>query len=952
MVSDVPAPDVPAPDSPTADSPPAGGPAPDSPTADSPTADSPAPDGPAPDGPVAGSPVTDRPASDRPTSDRRGRAEHPVAYPAGWEADVILTDGGTAHVRPILPSDADRLRAFWTRLSPWSIYLRYFSARGPLTDGDIERITVVDQISRGALVALIGGQVVALAHWEGQFESDGSVRPRAEVAFLVEDAHQGRGLGSVLLEHLAAAAAERGIRRFDADVLGENQSMIGVFLDAGFTVARSWDSGAVRLSFEIEPTQASVDVMRAREHHAEAASVVRLMHPRSVAVLGASRDPRSVGQTVFRHLLAGGFPGPVYPVNPAAVGGPGEPGAVASVRAYAAVGDIEGPVDLAVLCVPAAAVPDAIEQCGRAGVRALVVITDVRDVVTEADLASAARSYGMRVVGPASLGLQRQRAGLNASLAEGVPPAGPIGCYSQSGPLAAAMLEGIAARGLGLSSFVSAGDRADVSGNDLLQFWEEDPETSAIFMHLETFGNPRKFARLARRVGRRKPVVVVGAGRPGLDDALLRQTGVIRVDQISQGLDAVLLLTSQPLPAGRRVAVVGDSRALVRLTTRAAEAYGLRAEPVLLPADVPPDAFGSALLDAGARSDAVIATVVRLGQAQPGAGPVAAAVAEAARALSVPVLATVLGTEAPPELAGVPAYPTPEDAAATLARAVAYAQFRSEPTGTVPDTPRRLEDARALLAGQSGALDTDRAAELVACYGITVSPARPVHSAEEAVAAANELGWPVALKATARPYRHRPELGGQRLELAGELELVSAWTTMTRRLGPDGAYVVQRMAPSGIPVAIGSMEHPRYGPLVSFGLAGPATDLLGDRAHHVVPLTDLDAARLVRSVRAAPLLFGHRGAELVDVAALERLLLRVGRLADNLPTVASLMLNPVIVSRSAVTVLSAEVVVGDQPRRADAGPRRFWPITPVSEAAESEVEDSQVTGPLRVLGGG
>ncbi len=909
-----------------------------------------------------------------PSHDDGMRADAGASYPARWEADVILADGGTARLRPVIPGDGERLRAFWGRLSMRSIYFRYFSARGPLTDTDIRRMTVVDQWVRGALVALIGDEIVAIAHWEGApapaAEHDrtdaeepppGARRPAlaAEVAFLVEDAHQGRGLGSVLLEHLAAAASERGIRRFDADVLSENRQMIGVFLDAGYSVSRAWDSGAVRLSFEIAPTQTSVDVMRAREHHAEAASIVRLLHPRSVAVIGASRDRDAVGHTVFRHLLAGGFAGPVYPVNPAAadVGG-----AVASVRAVASVADIDGPVDLAVVCVPPPNVPEIIDQCGRKGVRGLVVLTDLGDYQAEIEVTAAARAFGMRVVGPASLGIQNLATGLNASLAGRMPAPGRVGCYSQSGPLGAALLEAAAARGVGLSCFVSAGDRVDVSGNDLLQFWEEDPATDVVFMHVETFGNPRKFARLARRVGRRTPVVVVTSGRSPLDDALLRQTGVIRVDRISQGFDVALLLTAQPLPAGRRVAVVGDSRALVWLTCQAAEASGLAVERILLPGGTPPETFTEVLIDAAGRADALIATVVRLAPAEP--GPVARAVAAAAKVVDVPVLATVLGTEVPPDLAGVPGYPSPEGAVAALVRAVSYAEWRAEPAGSVPEITRRAKAARTLLAGVSGPLDEDRVADLLDCYGIDVQPFSTVTSADEAVLAAERLGWPVALKARARPYRHRPELGGQRLDLFGPAALRTAWSSMLARLGDgnggdaqlaaNGSFVVQRMAPAGVAVVVGSLEHPRYGPLVSFGLAGPATDLLGDRAHHILPLTDSDAARLVRSVRAAPLLFGYRGAETVDVAALELLLMRVARLADDLPEVASLTLNPVIVSKSSVTVLSAEAVVGRGLPRADAGPRKLWAPTPkhgLDDASGYVHEDApEVTGSARDVG--
>lgn len=870
--------------------------------------------------------------------------ELPAGYPAGWEADVILADGGTAHIRPILPSDAERFLAFWNRLSDRTIYLRYFGMRRRPNAADLRRITEVDQSVRGALVALIGGEMVAIAHWEGVPAQEpkagdaagdaadgtgegGRVRPApsAEVAFLVEDAHQGRGLGSVLLEHLAAAAWEVGIRRFEAEVLGENQQMLRVFLDAGYTVSRRWDSGAVRLSFEIAPTETSVEVMRAREHRAEAASIGRLLHPRSVAVIGASRRPGAPGNVALRCLLDGGFDGPIYPVNPVAAAGSG---AVASVPAVASVEDITGPVDLAVVCVPPAEIPEVVAACGRRGVRGLVVLTDLRDPAAETELASEARAAGMRVVGPASLGIQNAAIGLNASLNARMPPPGRIGCYSQSGPLGAALLDAAASRGLGLSVFVSAGDRVDVSGNDMLQYWEDDPATAVALLHLETFGNPRKFARLARRVGRRTPVVVVRSARAELDLALLRQAGVIAVDRVSQGFDVASLLASQPLPRGDRVGVVGDSRALVTLMTQAAEAEGLRPSPVLLDLECEPEEFADAMLAAAEHADALVVAVVRL-PPRP-TSRLAEAVARAADQLDIPVLAGVLGAETPARLGNVPAYPSPEGAVAALRRAVGYARWRDEPLGVVPPLPdARTDQARALVAGREGRLDERTAAALLTCYGITVEPSVRVGSAEEAVAAGGRLGWPAVLKAGSEPYRHRPELGGQRIALADATAMAAAWHSLRRQVGPDVPLVVQRMAPAGVPVVVGSEEHPRYGPLVSFGLAGPATDLLGDRAHHILPLTDVDAERLVAAVRAAPLLSGYGGAEPVDVPALRRLLLRVARLADDLPEVARLELDPVIVSPSGLTVLAVEITLAPPPRRADSGPRRYWTAPPV-----------------------
>ncbi|HMA47610.1 MAG TPA: acetate--CoA ligase family protein, partial [Frankiaceae bacterium] len=549
----------------------------------------------------------------------------------------------------------------------------------------------------------------------------------------------------------------------------------------------------------------------------------------------ASRTRGAVGDVVLRHLLAGGFAGPVYPVNPAAV-------AVASVRAYPSVLDVPDEVDLAVVCTPPAVVPQVVEQCGRKGVRGLVVLTDMGPGEATRSLVTAARAHGMRVVGPAGLGIVDLATGLNASLASRLPPPGRVGCYSQSGPLGFALLSAAAERGLGMSSFVSAGNRADVSGNDLLQYWEDDEGTDVVLMHLETFGNPRKFARLARRVGRTTPVVVVKSSRSPLDDALLRQAGVIRVDRVSQGFDVAALLVGQPLPRGRRVAVVGDAPALVGLTVRACEAAGLVPDPVMLDAGSSPENYEGAFLRAAEGRDAVVSAVVPPFSSDWRA--LAAAVSSAAARSGTPVVATVLGSEpVPAELAPVPAYPSPEGAVAALARAVTYAWWRTTPPGTVPAVPVDRGAARAAVRAP-GPLDPSGAARLLAAYGIPVVPAVPVRSPDEAVETAERLGWPVALKARAPEHRYRPDLGAVRLDLAGEPELRSAWAAVTARLG-DGPYVLQAMAPPGVPLVVGSVEDPTYGPLVSFGVAGVATDLLGDRAYHILPLTDADATRLV-----------------------------------------------------------------------------------------------------------
>ncbi|WP_304050281.1 GNAT family N-acetyltransferase, partial [Jatrophihabitans endophyticus] len=513
------------------------------------------------------------------------------AAPAHWEADVVVADGGTVHLRAIRPDDADALVAFHGRLSQRTRYLRYFSAYPRIPDRDLYRFTHVDHHDRVAFVITLRGEIIAVGRYE---RHPGTTD--AEVAFVVADAHQGRGIGSVLLEHLAAAARERGLHRFVAIVLAENQSMIRVFRLAGFETTRHVEYGEVTLEFDIDETAMTATVMREREQRAEARSIARLLHPSSVAVVGASNDEGKIGHAVFANLLRMGLDGPLYPIN-------AEARHVGGVPAYPSVLDVPDDIDLVVIAVPAVAVAEVVEQCAQRDVRGLVVLSggfgergsdDERATgrAAQRELVGEARRYGMRVVGPNCLGIVNTspEVRLNASLAPLPPMAGRAGFFSQSGALGVAILGEATRRGLGVSTFVSAGNRADVSGNDLLQYWETDPETDVVLMYLESFGNPRKFARLARRLGRSKPIVAVkgGAGMvvPGLAftsveapevsvRALFEASGVIRVDTVGDLFDVALLLTSQPLPQGSRVAVVGNSTALGALVTNSLAEEGL-----------------------------------------------------------------------------------------------------------------------------------------------------------------------------------------------------------------------------------------------------------------------------------------------------------------------------------------------------------------------------------------
>ncbi|NSC24311.1 GNAT family N-acetyltransferase [Streptomyces albus subsp. chlorinus] len=905
------------------------------------------------------------------------------AYPTHWEADIVLRDGGTAQVRPITPDDAERLVSFYEQVSDESKYYRFFAPYPRLSDRDVRRFTHHDYVDRVGLAAIIGGEFIATVRYD---RIDHLGRPagqpadEAEVAFLVRDDQQGRGVASALLEHIGAVARERGIRRFAAEVLPANTKMIKVFTDAGYSQKRSFEDGSVHLTLDLEPTERSLAVMRAREQRAEARSVARLLAPGSVAVVGASRTPGGAGRAALGSLRTGGFTGRVYAVNHAL--DPHGPAELAGVPAFRSVRQIPERVDLAVLAVPADQLRAAVGDCGEAAVQGLVVLSEGVGRTEQRALVRLARSYGMRLIGPGALGLVNTGADvrLNATPAIRMPARGRIGVFTQSGAIGVALLDGLDRRGVGPSSFVSAGNRADVSGNDLLQHWDEDPDTDVVLMYLESIGNPRKFTRLARRTAARKPVVVVKGARhrgsappPGhaapasrTPDAtvyaLLRQAGVLMVDSFTELLDTGVLLAEQPPPAGPHVGIVGNTEAMSLLTYDACLHDGLRPRPVTaLPGSAAPGDFGRALREAlaDAATDAVLVTVIPTVPAElpggvgthrpdtPPDGQVEAladalreatdAVAAGEKAARKPVAVVHLAMEGLQKALaarGLPSYPTPERASRALAEAVRYSRWRAEAAtpGKVPDLEVDESAADRLLAAATPAspergrtLTDEETARLLRCYGIAVQPTLPAPDADTAAEAARILGYPVALKTTAPHLRHRADLGGVRLDIAGEAGLRRAYAELTGALGAPGELrpVVQAMAPRGVGTVIRGTLDPAIGAVLSFGLAGTPSDLLGDTAHRLVPVTDKEAAELVRAIRSAPLLFGWRGAEPSDTAALEEVLLRVSLLMDDHPQVVAVELDPVVVAPRGVTVLGAAVRVADPGHRPDLGARRL-----------------------------
>ena len=894
-----------------------------------------------------------------PKSDTEAKAAAAVDaahnYPHEWVVDVLASDGGAVALRPIVPEDADKLVEFHGKLSERTRYLRYFGPYPTMSKRDVTNFTTVDHHNRVAFVMMLGDEIIAVGRYERLLDvGDGK---SAEVAFVVADAHQGRGLGPILLEYLAAAAAENGLTMFVAEVLSENRNMVTVFREAGYQVSRSFDGGVLRLEFAIDPTEALVSVRNSRERAAEARSMGNVLSPRSVAVIGASADPAKVGNAVLTNLLRGGFTGPVYPVN-------AEHRSVHGVRAYKTVREIPDDVDLAVVAVPAESISSVLDDCLDKGVKALVVVSsgfsdsgpDGR--TSERKLVHAARAHGMRLIGPNALGVANNdpAISLNATLAPVLPAAGNVGFFCQSGALGIAILDEAARSRIGLSAFVSAGNRADVSGNDLLQYWDSDQTTEVVLLYLESFGNPRKFSRIARRVARKKPIVAVKSGRHAvppvlaatgveIDDSVVRalfeQAGVIQVGSISQLFDCALLFGYQPLPAGPRLAVIGNSTALGVLAADAARSEGLQvSDPIDLGAQASPELFAAAVRDALASFDvdAVIAVFV-----PPVAIPVepfAKALKDAVEGSDKPILTTFLAAEGVPEVltvrddagnptrGSVPSYPGPERAALALARAWRYAEWRSKPASKVVrpagiDSERARQMVAAWLENSPGRWLSDfEAAELLACYGVDVVEFRSVLTADEAVEAADALGYPVVVKATGELWRHRPDLGGVRLDLVGPDSVRLAYSDLAAASGEPLLHV-QKMAPKGIGCVVAVQDDPSFGSLISFGLAGVISDLLGDRAYRVLPLTEDAATELIDAPKAAPLLSGYRNAVPVNKGALVDLVQRISTLADDIPEVRELACEPVLASAVGAEITDARVRIGPEPSAVDLGPRRL-----------------------------
>lgn len=860
------------------------------------------------------------------------------------------------------PTDEPGLVSLFQSLSDEARWFRFFSpAKDSALAAEAHREVNLDRTFGLFALSGVAGRVVGHAFYA---EVD---KGRAEVAFTIADDFRGRGLGTILLGQLAEVAVANGIQEFEAEVAASNHAMLHVFRESGFPIEVSASAGQLHVTFPTSFSAEAIERFERRETVAAVNALKLFFNPRAVAVIGASRQRGTIGGEIFHNLLSYGFCGPVYPVNPAAT-------VVQCVPAYPTVDSIAGPVDLAVVVVPAAQVIDVAIACGRKGVKALVVVsagfaeTGLEGQARQTELVRVCRATGMRLIGPNCMGIANTDATvmLDATFAPRVPPSGRIGFSSQSGALGVAIIEYANSLGLGISTFVSVGNKADISGNDLLRYWEADEGTEVILLYLESFGNPKKFSQIARRVGRRKPIVVVKSGRSVAGaratsshtgaliaasdvtvDALFRQAGVIRTDTLQELFDVASLLVNQPLPTGPRVGIVTNAGGPAILCADACEARGLEI-PVLdentqtalrsfLPAGAsainPVDMIASAsagdyrkaveIVAADESIDAliVIFTPPLITQASEVARELVAAVREINR--SKPILTVFLSARGTPEELQtedltIPSYAFPETAAIALARAARYREWRELPETPAPTfVDVRADEAAAIVATALTRgdcwLSVEETAALLNCYGLPLVKQKVVTTAEEAATEAAEMGGELVLKAIVPGLIHKTEAGAVRLNLHGAEHVRRAAHEMTEQLQthdqqPSG-FLLQRMVKKGVEMLVGVVHDPQFGPVVACGAGGVQVELLRDVSVRLTPLCREDAAEMIRSLRTYPLLTGFRGAAPGDVAALEEGLLRVSAMVEDIPQIAELDCNPFVVHETGAVILDARVRV-------------------------------------------
>jgi acetate---CoA ligase (ADP-forming) len=890
-------------------------------------------------------------------------------YPSHREADVVLRDGSTVRLRPVRPEDEGVLREFFAGLDARSLAFRFFS--GAVDVGRAAAsLAAVDYAERYGLLAVRGeGRVVGHGLYVGGPDE------RAEVAFAIAEEIQGRGLGTILLAHLAEVADEHGYATFVADVLPQNHRMIEMFRESGLPTQVRAEPGVLRVEMPTSFSAAARERFEDRDRLAAQASVGTILEPSSVALVGASRKAGSVGAEVLRNLVESGYRGALYPINPGA-------GEMQGLQAYPSLAAVPGEVELAVVAVPVAAVIETAREAAAKGARALVVLsagfseTGEEGGRRERELLAVCREAGMRLVGPNCLGVLStdEEAPLNATFIPDPPPPGRVAFASQSGALGLALAEFSRERLLGVSSFVSLGNRADVTANDFLEFWEEDGRTSVALIYIESFSNPRRFSRISRRIGRKLPVVAMKSGRSAAGaraatshtgallaasdrtvDALFAQSGVVRAETLAEMLDLAALFSAQPLPEGPRVAIVTNAGGPGIMCADACDAVGLEVpktppevrerlrefanpaaglgNPVDLIASASAEEFRRAIvaLSAWEGIDAIVSIFIRplATSTEEVAAAIGAAAGELARPVPVQAVFMTTGERAPlAQAAQVPIHVQPESAAQALGKAVAYAQWRHKTASRAPELDIDSDGAAAVIAEALAEgrewLSAEECERVLRCYRVPLPGSRIVSSEEEAAEAVAELGGRVALKAQGPGILHKSELGAVAVGLEAE-DVEGAAERMRAALREQGlepeCFLVQQMVEDGTELLIGVATDPVFGPVIACGAGGTAVELLGDVAVRVCPLTRADAAEMIRSLATFPLLTGFRGSDPTDLLALEDLVLRVAALADTHHEIVELDLNPVLATPGGAIAADARI------RISPASPDRPWPRT-------------------------
>ncbi len=876
-------------------------------------------------------------------------ANEVAVYPVKYEKEVLLKDGSTALIRPIKPDDVKEWVDFINRISVEPSYAKFRYFPQDFRVEQAERFCRVDYRNTFAFVTEINKNGKPLIVSVGRYYRLPR-RETARVAFITDEAYRGRGIGNAMMAWLATVAKENGITSFKAEIPAD-EGFLDAFKSFGFNVERTNDSGVTRLTVPLARTKALTEKEEARESETNINSIHKLLYPHSIAVIGASRDPKSLGNLIFKCIMQNNFSGVVYPVNPTAE-------SIMSVKSYPSVIDIPGPVDLGLIVVPAKLVSRVADECGRKGVKSLIVISDgfkergPEGAAREKDLRDIAFGHGMRLVGPNCMGVINTdlTTSMNATFSPIYPPAGNVAFLSQSGAMGLVVLEYASSLNMGISSFVSVGNRADVSPNDMLEYWGQDPRTDVILLYLEAVGNARRFSRIARAVSPKKPILVVKGGRTPagshaasshtgslaasseVTDALFREAGIVRVNAIEELFDVAGLLANQPIPAGRRVAIVTNgggpgiiaadacSNLGLELSTYSPESLlalkaGIKRDvplnnPLDLTAGAGDDEFEHALRVTAADPGVDAALLIFAPPILTNSESIAHAIARVAPAFQKakkPLMACFMGQRGVQAGMGVPCYLFPESAINALARAIEYDELRKKIGGKIPKFTGIKREKALKLIDEALTRSTHRPlwlsmpeiAELLACYGIKFAEIVFADTPESAAQAASKAGFPVAIKLASDTISHKSDVGGVILDVNSEAEVKAAFKQIKSKLAAINrakemqGVTIQRMVKGGIEAIVGVTQDPSFGPVIMFGIGGVYTELIKDVAIKLHPLTDSDAHDLVHSIKMTKLFEGFRGAAPSDTSSVEDLLLRLSAMVEDIPQISELDFNPV-----------------------------------------------------------